>query len=49
MPRRCAVAPRELYGSCGAHFLNHLSADRAGLLGGKFSVIALLEVDTDLP
>ena len=28
---------------------NHLAADRAGLAGGQIAVVALLEVDADLP
>lgn len=31
------------------HLLNHLAADRAGLAGGQIAVVALLEVDADLP
>ncbi len=31
------------------HFLDHLAADGAGLLAGQFAVVALLEVDADLP
>lgn len=49
MSRRCAVAPREPYGSCGAHFLDHLSADRTCLLRGELAVVTVLKVHTDLP
>ena len=49
MSRHRAVAPREPYGSCGVHFLDHLSADRTCLLRGEFAVVTLLEVDSDLP
>lgn len=31
------------------HLLNHLAADGAGLAGGQIAVVALLEVDADLP
>ena len=31
------------------HLLTHLAADRAGLAGGQIAVVALLEVDADLP
>ena len=31
------------------HLLDHLAADRAGLAAGQVAVVALLEVDTDLP
>ena len=48
MPRRCAVAPHESEGSCGVHFLDHLSADRTCLLGGEFAVVTVLEVDANL-
>ena len=35
--------------SCGTHLLDHLAADRAGLAAGQVAVVALLEVDADLP
>ena len=31
------------------HLLDHLAADRTGLAGGQIAVVALLEVDADLP
>ena len=31
------------------HLLDHLAADRAGLAGGQIAVVALLEVDANLP
>ena len=31
------------------HLLDHLAADGTGLAGGQIAVVALLEVDTDLP
>ena len=35
--------------SYGTHFLDHLAADGAGFAGGQVAVVALLQVDTDLP
>lgn len=35
--------------SYGCHLLDHLAADGAGLAGGQIAVVALLEVDADLP
>ena len=31
------------------HFLDHLTADGTGLLRGQIAVVALLEVDANLP
>ena len=31
------------------HLLDHLAADGTGLAGGQVAVVALLEVDADLP
>ena len=31
------------------HFLDHLAADGAGFAGGQVAVIAVLQVDADLP
>ena len=31
------------------HFLDHLAADAAGFTGGQIAVVALLQVDADLP
>ena len=36
-------------GSYGAHVLDHLAADGAGFAGGQVAVIAVLQVDADLP
>ena len=38
----------KLRASYGFHVLDHLTADRACLTGGELTVIALLEVYTDL-
>ena len=35
--------------SYGTHLLDHLAADGTGLAGGQVAVVALLEVDADLP
>ena len=35
--------------SCGTHLLDHLAADRACLAGGQVAVVAVLQVDADLP
>ena len=31
------------------HFLDHLAADGAGFAGGQVAVVAVLQVDADLP
>ena len=31
------------------HLLDHLAADAAGLTGGQVAVVALLQVDANLP
>ena len=49
MADRSAVCTGIVRSSFGTHFLNHLAADRAGLAGGQIAVVALLEVDADLP
>lgn len=36
-------------GSYGAHVLDHLAADGAGFAGGQVAVVAVLQVDADLP
>ena len=35
--------------SYGAHVLDHLAADGAGFAGGQVAVVAVLQVDADLP
>ena len=49
MPLHDPVISCKSRGSYGAHVLDHLAADRAGLAGGQIAVVALLEVDADLP
>ena len=49
VPHGCAVCPPKTHGVYGAHLLNHLAADGTGLAGGQIAVVALLEVDADLP
>ena len=49
MADRSAVCAGIVRSSFGTHLLNHLAADRAGLAGGQIAVVALLEVDADLP
>ena len=49
MADRSAVCTGIVRSSFGTHFLNHLAADRAGLAGGQIAVVALLEVDANLP
>ena len=44
-----AVCPPKAHGSYGTHLLDHLAADGTGLAGGQVAVVALLEVDADLP
>ena len=38
-----------IYGSYGTHLLDHLAADGAGFAAGQVAVIAVGQVDTDLP
>ena len=49
MPLHDPVFSRKSRSSYGAHVLDHLAADGAGLAGGQVAVIALLEVDANLP
>ena len=52
---RCAVGdcgpvgPVERLGSYWTHVFDHLAADGAGLAGGQVAVVALLQVDANLP
>ena len=48
MPDPRPTLPYKLRASYGAHFLHHLTADRAGLAAGQFAVVAILEVYADL-
>ena len=43
------VIPYEFHCSYGTLVLDHLAADGTGLAGGQIAVVALLEVDADLP
>ena len=45
----CPARSHKTRSSYGRHLLDHLAADRAGLAAGQVAVVALLEVDTDLP
>ena len=49
MPLHDTIIPRKFRGSYGAHVLDHLTADAACLAGGKVAIVALLQVDADLP
>ena len=49
MARGRAAAAGETHSSYGTHLLDHLAADGAGLAAGEVAVIALLQVDADLP
>jgi len=44
-----AARPHKARASYGFHVLDHLPADGTGLLGGQLTVVALLQVDTNLP
>lgn len=49
MPLHDPVISRKSRGSYGAHVLDHLAADGAGFAGGQVAVVAVLQVDADLP
>ena len=49
MPHCGSIFPDESRGSYGAHVLDHLAADGAGFAGGQVAVVAVLQVDADLP
>ena len=49
MPHGGAVGALITHSSYGSHLLAHLAATRAGLTGGQVAVVALLQVDADLP
>ena len=49
MPHRRPALSIKLRTSYGTHLLDHLAADGAGLAGGQVAVVAVLEVDADLP
>ena len=48
MPLHDPVISCKSRGSYGAHVLDHLAADGAGLAGGQIAVIAVFQVDADL-
>ena len=49
MPHGSPVFTGIVRSSYGTHLLDHLAADGTGLAGGQVAVVALLEVDADLP
>ncbi len=49
MPFHDPVISCKSRGSYGAHVLDHLAADGAGFAGGQVAVVAVLQVDADLP
>lgn len=44
-----SIRSHKTHRSYGTLVLDHLAADRAGLAGGQIAVVALLEVDANLP
>ena len=48
MSRRVTILPLEIRSSYGAHLLDHLAADGAGLPGGQVAVVAVGQIDADL-
>lgn len=49
MARCGTICPLIIRSSYGCHDVDHLSADRTSLTGSQIAVIALLQVDTNLP
>ena len=49
MPHGSPVFAGKVRASYGIHLLDHLAADGTGLAGGQVAVVALIEVDADLP
>ena len=49
MADRSAIRAGIVRSSCGTHLLDHLAADGPGLARGEIAVVALLEVDANLP
>ena len=49
MPHSSPVFTGIVRSSYGTHLLDHLAADAAGLTGGQVAVVALLQVDANLP
>src|SRR5699024_8667055 len=49
MPNGCPVLSHIAHSSYGRHLLDHLAAHGTSLTGGQVAVVALLEVDANLP
>ena len=49
MADRSAIRAGIVRSSYGTHLLDHLAADGTGLARGEIAVVALLEVDANLP
>ena len=49
MPHRCPIISFITRKSYGTHLLDHLAAHGTSLLAGQIAVVALLQVDADLP
>ena len=49
MAQRSPALPLIFRTSYGTNLLDHLAADGAGFAGGQVAVVAVLEVDADLP
>ena len=49
VPHSGPVCSPKAHGSYGTHLLDHLAADGTGLARGEIAVVALLEVDANLP
>ena len=49
MPNRGSVGSCKFYGSYGNHLLDHLAADGTGFAGSQVAVIAVGQVDANLP
>ena len=49
MAQSCPVCSFVVRSSYGFHDVDHLAADRTSLTGGQIAIIALLQVDADLP
>ena len=49
VPHCGSIFPDESRGSYGAHVLDHLATDGAGFTGGEVAIVAVLQVDANLP
>lgn len=49
MPGQNSIGSLEFHTSYGTHLLDHLAAYGTGLTGGQVAIVAVLEVDTNLP